>query len=212
VTANWSDLGLRLSGTIVLAVMLLGLVALFVPYDPADAVSYERLLQAPSWDHLMGTDGQGRDVAMRLVKGTEAFFLPGLAGALVAVVLGGLAGAYMATALQAGFGREMTAGRGYIALAALIFAKWRPWGALWATLLFGFFQALALRPDVVEGVAGVPLHKQNFRRALERSGLVEGLGRLDQDTGGRPAELFRFRREVLAARPVSGLSLPLLRD
>jgi len=94
VTANWSDLGLRLSGTIVLAVMLLGLVALFVPYDPADAVSYERLLQAPSWDHLMGTDGQARDVAMRLVKGTEAFFLPGLAGALVAVVLGGLAGAY----------------------------------------------------------------------------------------------------------------------
>ncbi|NUB45068.1 ABC transporter permease [Fertoebacter nigrum] len=67
-------------------------------------------------------------------------------------VLCGLAGAYMATALQAGFGREMTAGRGYIALAALIFAKWRPWAALWATLLFGFFQALALRPDVVEAV------------------------------------------------------------
>ena len=67
-------------------------------------------------------------------------------------ILCGLAGAYMATALQAGFGREMTAGRGYIALAALIFAKWRPWAALWATLLFGFFQALALRPDVVENV------------------------------------------------------------
>lgn len=70
-------------------------------------------------------------------------------------ILCGLAGAYMSTALQAGFGREMTAGRGYIALAALIFAKWRPWGALWATLLFGFFQALALRPDVVEKVAHV---------------------------------------------------------
>ena len=67
-------------------------------------------------------------------------------------VLCGLAGAYMATALQAGFGREMTAGRGYIALAALIFAKWRPVAALWACLLFGFFQALALRPDVVESV------------------------------------------------------------
>ena len=64
----------------------------------------------------------------------------------------------------------------------------------------------------VEAVAGVPLHKQNFRRALERSGLVEGLGRLDQDTGGRPAELFRFRREILSARPASGLALPLLRD
>jgi simple sugar transport system permease protein len=70
-------------------------------------------------------------------------------------VLCGLAGAYMATALQAGFGREMTAGRGYIALAALIFAKWRPVAALWACLLFGFFQALALRPDVVQSVVQV---------------------------------------------------------
>ena len=64
----------------------------------------------------------------------------------------------------------------------------------------------------VEAIAGVPLHKQNFRRALERAELVEGLGRMDAETGGRPAELFRFRREILAARPVSGLSLPLLRD
>ena len=64
----------------------------------------------------------------------------------------------------------------------------------------------------VEAIAGAPLHKQNFRRVLERSGLVEGLGRIDADTGGRPAELFRFRREILSARPVSGLSLPLLRD
>ncbi len=71
---------------------------------------------------------------------------------LIAGVLCGLAGAYMSTGLQAGFGREMTAGRGYIALAALIFAKWRPWAALWATLLFGFLQALALRPDVVESL------------------------------------------------------------
>lgn len=64
----------------------------------------------------------------------------------------------------------------------------------------------------VEAIAGVPLHKQNFRRALERAELVEGLGRMDAETGGRPAELFRFRREILSARPVSGLSLPLLRD
>jgi general nucleoside transport system permease protein len=72
----------------------------------------------------------------------------------ITAVLCGLAGAYMATALQAGFGREMTAGRGYIALAALIFAKWRPWQALYATMLFGFFQALALRQDVVQSVIG----------------------------------------------------------
>jgi hypothetical protein len=64
----------------------------------------------------------------------------------------------------------------------------------------------------VEAIAGVPLHKQNFRRALERAQLVEGLGRMDAETGGRPAELHRFRREILAARPASGLSLPLLRE
>src|SRR5207253_9432320 len=64
----------------------------------------------------------------------------------------------------------------------------------------------------VEAIAGVPLHRQNFRRGLERAELVEGLGRLETDTGGRPAELFRFRREVLGARPVSGPSLPLSRE
>jgi ABC-type uncharacterized transport system permease subunit len=49
---------------------------------------------------------------------------------LITGVLCGLAGAYLSTAQAAGFGREMTAGRGYIALAALIFAKWRPWYAM----------------------------------------------------------------------------------
>ncbi len=85
---------------------------------------------------------------------TAGVSVVGLRFAAVAItgVLCGLAGAYMATALQAGFGKDMTAGRGYIALAALIFAKWRPVAALWACLLFGFFQALALRPDVVEAV------------------------------------------------------------
>ncbi len=64
----------------------------------------------------------------------------------------------------------------------------------------------------VEAVAGVALHKQNFRRVVERTSLVEGLGRMDLDTGGRPAELFRFRREILDARPAPGLSLSLLRE
>ncbi len=69
-------------------------------------------------------------------------------------ILTGLAGAYLSTGLQAGFVKDMTAGRGYIALAALIFAKWRPWYALGACLLFGFLQAIALRPDVLEGALG----------------------------------------------------------
>lgn len=61
---------------------------------------------------------------------------------------------------------------------------------------------------VVESVAGLPLHKQNFRRLLERSGLVEGAGIFHAATGGRPAELFRFRREALAERQAFGLHVP----
>ena len=64
----------------------------------------------------------------------------------------------------------------------------------------------------VEAIAGVALHKQNFRRGVERTELVQGLGRFRAETGGRPAELFRFRREVLIERPASGLTLPLLRE
>ncbi|MCD1626133.1 MAG: ABC transporter permease [Paracoccaceae bacterium] len=67
------------------------------------------------------------------------------AAVVICGLLCGIAGAYLATALQAGFVQDMTAGRGFIALAALIFAKWRPWHALYATLLFGFLQAIALR-------------------------------------------------------------------
>ncbi|OWU78892.1 sugar ABC transporter permease [Loktanella sp. 22II-4b] len=67
-------------------------------------------------------------------------------------VLCGIAGAYLATALQAGFVKDMTAGRGFIALAALIFAKWRPWHALWACLLFGLLQAAALRYQNIDVV------------------------------------------------------------
>ncbi|MBQ0803639.1 ABC transporter permease [Sulfitobacter sp. HGT1] len=75
-------------------------------------------------------------------------------------VLCGIAGAYLSTALQAGFIKDMSAGRGYIALAALIFAKWRPWYALWATLLFGLFGALETRPDVIEALIGIKVQGQ----------------------------------------------------
>jgi len=74
-------------------------------------------------------------------------------------LLCGVAGAYLATALQAGFVKDMTAGRGFIALAALIFAKWRPWHALWACLLFGFLQAVALRYQNID-IGGVTIPVQ----------------------------------------------------
>lgn len=64
---------------------------------------------------------------------------------------------------------------------------------------------------IVEALAGVRLHKQNFRRLVETGGLVEGTGRQDVQTGGRPAELFVFRREVLRERPAPGVGLPGVR-
>jgi hypothetical protein len=78
--------------------------------------------------------------------------------------------------------------------------------------LMGEAFTLSALQRAVEAISGVALHKQNFRRAVERTALVEGLGRMDVDTGGRPAELFRFRRELLATRAAPGLSLPLLRE
>lgn len=82
------------------------------------------------------------------------------AAVMICGVLCGIAGAYMATGLQAGFVKDMTAGRGYIALAALIFAKWRPWYALYSCLLFGFLQAIALRPDLIEKYLGFEVQVQ----------------------------------------------------
>jgi hypothetical protein len=78
--------------------------------------------------------------------------------------------------------------------------------------LMGEAFTLSALQRAVEAVAGVSLHKQNFRRVVERTGLVEGLGRTEVGAGGRPAEVFRVRRELLTARPALGLSLPRLRD
>lgn len=69
---------------------------------------------------------------------------------LICGLLCGAAGAYLSTAMAAGFGREMSAGRGFIALAALIFAKWRPIAALGTCLLFGFFDAISIRKPKLE--------------------------------------------------------------
>ena len=59
----------------------------------------------------------------------------------------------------------------------------------------------------VEAISGRLVHKQNFRRLVESAALVEPTGETSTETGGRPAALFRFRREVLAERPAPGLRL-----
>jgi len=57
----------------------------------------------------------------------------------------------------------------------------------------------------VEAILGPHLHKQNFRRLVESAGLVEPTGEVRAKTGGRPARLYRFRREVLLERPAPGV-------
>jgi hypothetical protein len=63
----------------------------------------------------------------------------------------------------------------------------------------------------VEALAGRRLHKQNFRRLIEQQDLVEETGDIATETRGRPAKLFRFRRDVVAERAVTGSKLPLAR-
>ncbi|MEQ9255107.1 MAG: hypothetical protein RLP96_00115 [Alphaproteobacteria bacterium] len=90
-------------------------------------------------------------------------------------------------------------------------AKYRP---VIFELLPETFTLLALQ-QAVEAIAGVRLHKQNFRRLVLNGGLVETTGRqARQDAagkGGRPAALFRFRREVLRERTATGVGIPILR-
>lgn len=65
--------------------------------------------------------------------------------------------------------------------------------------------------DCVEALAGTAVHTQNFRRLVEQQELVEETGRLDASTGGRPARLYRFRRELQQQRSAVGTKLPLPR-
>ena len=78
---------------------------------------------------------------------------------LLCGLLAGLAGAYLSIAQNAGFSRDMTAGQGFIALAAIIFGKWRPFPAFGACLVFGLLDAVAIRLQgvTVPGMGEVPV-------------------------------------------------------
>lgn len=78
-------------------------------------------------------------------------------------------------------------------------------------LLPGEFTLLQLQ-RVAEALSGAELHKQNFRRLVANADLVEPIGRTSVVGRGRPAELFRFRREVLGEKLTVGLSRPIMRS
>ncbi|OHV09006.1 NUDIX hydrolase [Kushneria phosphatilytica] len=64
----------------------------------------------------------------------------------------------------------------------------------------------------IEAIIGLRLHKQNFRRALDKTGLVEATGEIEHATGGRPAERYRFRREQWRRPMAPGVQTPLLQS
>ena len=79
--------------------------------------------------------------------------------------------------------------------------KWRP---VVFELMADEFTLFELQ-RTVEAILGPHLHKQNFRRLVETSQAVEATGQMARATGGRPAAMYHFRREVLQERPAPGL-------
>lgn len=111
-----------------------------------------------------------------------------------------------------GFGRPMIADHrrilatGIARLRAKI--KYQP---VMFELMPDAFTLLQLQ-QTVEAIAGLRLHKPNFRRQIDQHDLIEETGEMAQELRGRPAKLFRFRREVVEARALAGSRLPISRD
>jgi hypothetical protein len=107
-----------------------------------------------------------------------------------------------------GFGRQMALDHRRILATAIARIrgklKYRP---LVFDLLPSTFSLFDLQ-TTVEALAGRRTHKQNFRRFIEGTGLVERTGSQIRATGGRPADAFRFRREALSEHPAPGVKIP----
>ncbi|BBK39321.1 hypothetical protein STAQ_43990 [Allostella sp. ATCC 35155] len=148
-------------------------------------------------DRLAATFGTGGDgwIEDRVLERYELLYGAGLvseAGAPPGVGEGSVMRADHRRILATAIGRL----RGKIKYRPIVFELMPP--------AFTFLQL----QQTVEGLAGIRLHKPNFRRLVEQQGLVEETGEVTTETGGRPARLLRFRSEVLLERPAPGLRLP----
>jgi len=163
----------------------------------------------PSADRLrmcFGLDGVGWDEE----KVLERYELLYEAGLVVEAKLDDRAAADQWGALPE-FGRPMRYDHRRILATAMsrlrAKIKYRP---VIFELMPGEFTLFELQ-RTVEAILGSHLHKQNFRRLVENGGLVEATEEVRANTGGRPAKLFRFRREVLLERPAPGVRVHPLR-
>lgn len=138
---------------------------LFLPDAGDNILVYAALASVPLTGWLIGHTRFGlrlRAVGeMPLAVDAAGISVPWLRyrAVLLCGLLAGLAGAYLSIAQNAGFSRDMTAGQGFIALAAIIFGKWRPFPTFGACLLFGLLDAVAIRLQGVRlpGLGEVPV-------------------------------------------------------
>lgn len=141
------------------------LLPLFFPNAGDNILMYAALLSVPlTWWIVTRTRFGLRLRAvgeMPLAVDTAGISVPWLRyrAVLLCGLFSGMAGAYLSIAQNAAFGRDMTAGQGFIALAAVIFGKWRPFPAFGACLMFGLLDAVAIRLQGVKvpGIGEVPV-------------------------------------------------------
>lgn len=79
---------------------------------------------------------------------------------IISGALAGIAGASLTLGNTPVFREHMVSGRGFIALAAMVFGKWHPVGAMWACLFFGFLDAIAINGAMIESIIGIPIPTQ----------------------------------------------------
>lgn len=169
-------------------------------HEPEGAPSHHDQAKSTRFRIAFGVDDMSWDEE-RVLERYELMYSAGMVDEVVSD------GRYKATSTDVACGNPMLNDHRRILATALARLrsklKYRP---VIFELMPDEFTLLGLQ-QTVESILGRSVHKQNFRRLVETNNLVEPTGKTSLSTGGRPAALFKFRREVVAERPAPGLRL-----